>query len=83
MKKILNKYNTIAIAALLLFAGCKDYLDINDDPNNPTDATLDLILPVGISICWVFKWVDLTITLAGFGPHYYTPKSLMQVSMKI
>lgn len=71
MKKILNKYNTIAIAALLLFAGCKDYLDINDDPNNPTDATLDLILPVGISSVGIQVGGSYH-NLGGFWSQYYT-----------
>ncbi len=71
MKKIFNKYNTIAVAALLLFAGCKDYLDINDDPNNPTDATLDLILPVGISSVGI-QVGGSYFNLGGFWSQYYT-----------
>ena len=71
MKKIFNKYNTIAVAALLLFAGCKDYLDINDDPNNPTDATLDLILPVGISSVGIQVGGSYH-NLGGFWSQYYT-----------
>lgn len=32
---------------VLLLASCeRDYLDVNDDPNNPTTVTPDLILPV-------------------------------------
>lgn len=71
MKKILNKYNTVVIAALLLFSGCKDYLDINDDPNNPTDATLDLILPVGISSVGIQVGGSYH-NLGGFWSQYYT-----------
>lgn len=42
MKKIIN----IALAiTLVLMASCEDYLDVNTDPNNPTDATPGLIFP--------------------------------------
>lgn len=37
--KILNKL-TLILASFLVITGCDDYLDINDDPNNPTDAPL-------------------------------------------
>ncbi len=37
--KILNKSSLIlCITAALLMAGCEDFLNINDDPNNPTEA---------------------------------------------
>lgn len=29
----------------MVFASCSDFLDINEDPNNPSDAELSLILP--------------------------------------
>lgn len=29
------------VGGLLLFTGCEDYLDINEDPNNPTEAPLN------------------------------------------
>ena len=36
----------IPIAAIVVLASCKkDYLSINNDPNNPTDAPIDLLLP--------------------------------------
>lgn len=42
MKKIIN----IALAIVMIFmASCEDYLDVNTDPNNPTDATPGLIFP--------------------------------------
>jgi len=43
MKKILN----ISIVLLLILgvSGCKDYLDINDDPNAATSSTPQLVLP--------------------------------------
>jgi hypothetical protein len=41
MKKI--KYITLLILTFL--AGCSDYLDVNRDPNNPSDADEKLIIP--------------------------------------
>src|SRR5919107_1207500 len=36
----------IPIAAIVIMASCKkEYLNINNDPNNPTDAPIDLLLP--------------------------------------
>lgn len=45
--KNFNKYILTFITgfALLAFSGCNDFLDINEDPNNPTDAPLNQILP--------------------------------------
>ncbi|KIC93208.1 SusD/RagB family nutrient-binding outer membrane lipoprotein [Flavihumibacter solisilvae] len=49
------KYSYKIIAALLVagtvlsFPGCsKHYLDVNDDPNNPTTASVDVILPTAL-----------------------------------
>ncbi|WP_129716223.1 SusD/RagB family nutrient-binding outer membrane lipoprotein [Pedobacter sp. SYP-B3415] len=36
MKTIHNKIAGLAVAALISAAGCKNYLDVNQDPNNPT-----------------------------------------------
>lgn len=42
MKNIIN----IGLAMAMLFmVSCEDYLDVNTDPNNPTDATPGLIFP--------------------------------------
>lgn len=48
MKRI---YKFIPALALLmaLSTSCEDYLDVNTDPNNPSDATLDLVFPAGVS----------------------------------
>lgn len=36
----------ILLAAIVVLSSCKkDFLDINTDPNNPTDAPIDLLLP--------------------------------------
>jgi hypothetical protein len=40
MKKLLY----ILLPALLL-AGCSDWLDVNESPNNPTDVPVELVLP--------------------------------------
>src|SRR5687768_8070739 len=45
MKSI--RYNLILTVVTLAFSmsACSDYLDINKDPNNPTDVSLALLLP--------------------------------------
>ncbi len=45
--KILSKIKYITSAVLvlaLMMTGCEDYLDINEDPNNPTQVTSALLL---------------------------------------
>lgn len=44
MKKIL-KYTTLLLV-IVLMASCQEFLDVNDDPNNPVSVTPDLVLPV-------------------------------------
>lgn len=42
------KYFIVALALSVLSTSCgDDYLDINVDPNNPSDATVDLVFPAG------------------------------------
>jgi hypothetical protein len=45
--------NRISILLLivvgLLAASCNDFLDVNKDPNNPTEVSPDLVLPVGLN----------------------------------
>ncbi|RJE70661.1 SusD/RagB family nutrient-binding outer membrane lipoprotein [Reichenbachiella sp. MSK19-1] len=44
-----NKIYTYILASVVLLFGatsCDDFLDVNTDPNNPTEVTVDLILPV-------------------------------------
>jgi hypothetical protein len=48
----MKKYNTVKkiLMGFLLIAivtACEDFLDVNRDPNNPTEVTPSLILPVG------------------------------------
>ena len=69
-KKINKLFAFIGIFAIAL-TGCKDYLDVNTDPNNPTDATIDLILPVGISSVGIQLGGSFH-NLGGFWSQYYT-----------
>ncbi len=39
------KTKILALALVVLLAGCDDFFDINADPNNPTKAELNTILP--------------------------------------
>ncbi len=43
MKKIF-KYTSLLLV-ILLMASCQEFLDVNDDPNNPVTVTPDLVLP--------------------------------------
>jgi len=45
MKKIL-KYTSLLLAVIMM-ASCEEFLDVNEDPNNPVSVTPDLVLPVG------------------------------------
>ncbi|MBN2731731.1 MAG: SusD/RagB family nutrient-binding outer membrane lipoprotein [Balneolaceae bacterium] len=40
MKNLLKITTLLLLSLAVLLPGCSDYLDINDDPNNPTDAPL-------------------------------------------
>ncbi len=41
----MEKYKKLLLALIVLLAGCtKNFLDINTDPNNPSKATLGLLL---------------------------------------
>ncbi|MEP6796474.1 MAG: SusD/RagB family nutrient-binding outer membrane lipoprotein [Saprospiraceae bacterium] len=39
------KIKIVVLVMVLFVVSCKDFLDINDDPNNPTKAELSTILP--------------------------------------
>ncbi|EOR95166.1 hypothetical protein ADIARSV_1654 [Arcticibacter svalbardensis MN12-7] len=45
MKFRYKKYTFLVAGILLLNSSCKKFVDINDDPNNPTVAQLSLLLP--------------------------------------
>lgn len=42
MKKLIY----LIIATAFLFTSCEEFLDVNSDPNNPTEVTPELLLPV-------------------------------------
>jgi hypothetical protein len=44
MKNFL-KYTTLLLVVILM-ASCEDFLDVNDDPNNPVTVSPELVLPV-------------------------------------
>lgn len=48
MKRI-YKLIPVLVALMAFSTSCEDYLDVNTDPNNPSDATLDLVFPAGVS----------------------------------
>lgn len=44
MKRYIIKYSIATLFAAMIFASCDNYLDVNDDKDNPTVAELDLLL---------------------------------------
>jgi hypothetical protein len=44
MKNIQKFIYTLLIGLLIFLAGCSDWLDINEDPNNPTDVPLNQLM---------------------------------------
>lgn len=68
MKKV---FNILFISLILLGSGCKEFLDVNDDPNNPTDASVDLILP-GAQASLMATFGGSYHNLGGFWAQYYT-----------
>lgn len=50
MKSIFKYISLLTVAVVLLFSAtsCEDFLDVNVDPNNPTEVTPDLVLPTGL-----------------------------------
>ncbi|UII20183.1 SusD/RagB family nutrient-binding outer membrane lipoprotein [Fulvivirga ligni] len=48
--KIFKKVSLLLLSLLIVSTACEDnYLDVNDDPNNPATATVELVLPAGMS----------------------------------
>lgn len=43
------KYIPLLIVLMAFSTSCEDYLDVNTDPNNPADGTVDLVFPAGVS----------------------------------
>jgi hypothetical protein len=46
MKTVKNK--ALVLMAFFYFSSCSEFLDINTDPNSPTDAKVNLILPAAL-----------------------------------
>jgi hypothetical protein len=46
---IFNYTRLLLIPFLLTLGACKDYLDVNDTPNNPLNATPAVLLPTGLA----------------------------------
>ena len=67
--KIVSKL--IAIVFVLTATSCNEFFDINDDPNNPTDASIDLILP-GAQTSVMVTFGGSYHNLGGFWAQYYT-----------
>jgi hypothetical protein len=44
MKNIRNLLYTVFIGLLVILSGCSEWLDINEDPNNPTDVPLNQLM---------------------------------------
>src|SRR5699024_718482 len=44
-----TKISILLITVGLLAASCDSMLDVNEDPNNPTEVTPDLVLPTGLN----------------------------------
>ena len=46
MKKYIKHFTSVVLVFLILIvSGCNEFLDINEDPNNPTDVPLNQLLP--------------------------------------
>jgi hypothetical protein len=69
MKKI---FIHIGIVASLLFTtSCEDFLDVNQDPNVPVDAPVELVLPVAVTTTASVVGGEYAI-LGGIWSQYYT-----------
>jgi len=50
------KYILIIAAFSGIFVSCEKFLDINDDPNNPTSATIVNLMPTAqVSVGYAFS----------------------------
>jgi hypothetical protein len=46
--KMKKKIFFIITSIIIFTSGCKDFLDVNHDPNNPSESTLQLVFPAGV-----------------------------------
>lgn len=48
MKNKLIKILSVGLLTILFTTSCSDWLDVNTDPNNPADATMELVFTAGV-----------------------------------
>lgn len=66
MKKLI-----ILILPVLLLVGCEDWLDVNTDPNNPTEVPAELVLPAA-EVSVATRVGGTMFNYAGFFAQYWT-----------
>ncbi|MFY0644790.1 MAG: SusD/RagB family nutrient-binding outer membrane lipoprotein [Bacteroidia bacterium] len=66
-----NLYKVLFLSLILVSTSCNEFFDINDDPNNPSDVSIDLLLPGAQSSMMVTFGGDYG-TLGGYWAQYYT-----------
>jgi len=69
MKKIFILINTFII--LFAFTSCEEWLDVNTDPDNPTEATVELVLPAAEASVAVTMTGNGLFNLGGFFAQYW------------
>lgn len=65
MKFLKNKYKYVLILSAFLVASCDDYLDINKDPNNPTEAPI-----AGLMVNSTFETAQNTYRMGSITSNY-------------
>ena len=70
--KYLSKLLLVSVLTIFMVIGCSDYLDINEDPNNPTSAPIE-----GLMTNTTFETASNTNSVAGttsfFVQHFASP----------
>lgn len=64
-------YISFLLAVLLVTTSCEKTLDINDDPNNPTEATVELVLPTA-QVYTAYNMASPFGILGGIWGQYWT-----------
>lgn len=65
MKNITKLILTTSLSSILFLGGCEDYLNINDDPNNPTSAPVQ-----GLLTNATFETAQNTYRMGSFTSYY-------------
>lgn len=66
-----NIVKALFLSTIIITAGCNEFYDINTSPNNPADASIDLVLPAAqASVAVTFG--GSYHNLGGFWAQYYT-----------